>query len=69
MTELATKLGMSQPNFSKRLRVGKFTQPELEEIGKALGAEYKSGFYFPDGDKIEEDIIEMMFYFFNTNYN
>lgn len=53
MTELAIKLGMSQPNLSKRLRVGKFTQSELEEIGKALGAEYKSGFYFPDGDKIE----------------
>ena len=32
LTELAEKLGMSQQNFSKRLKVGKFTQEELEEI-------------------------------------
>ena len=31
LTELAEKLGMSQQNFSKRLKVGKFTQEELEE--------------------------------------
>ena len=28
-TELAQKMGMSQQNFSKRLKVGKFTQEEL----------------------------------------
>ena len=44
---------MSQANFSKRVKVGKFTQEELEEMGKALGAEYKSGFYFQDGNKVE----------------
>ena len=53
LTELGKRLGMSQANFSKRVKVGKFTQSELEEMGKALGAEYRSGFYFPDGNKVE----------------
>lgn len=53
LTELGKRLGMSQANFSKRLKVGKFTQDEMEAMGKALGAEWKSGFYFPDGNKVE----------------
>lgn len=52
LTELAEKLGMSQQNFSKRLKVGKFTQEELEDIAKALGAKYVSVFEFPNGTKI-----------------
>ena len=53
LTELAERMGTSQQNFSKRLKVGKFTQEELEKIAKALHCEYRSGFYFPDGSKIE----------------
>ena len=52
LTELAGKLGMSQQNLSKRLKVGKFTQEELEEIAKALGAKYVSSFEFPNGTRI-----------------
>ena len=52
LTELAEKLGMSQQNLSKRLKVGKFTQEELEDIAKALGAKYISGFEFPNGSRI-----------------
>ena len=52
LTELAEKLGMSQQNFSKRLKVGKFTQEELEEIAKVLGANYISVFEFPNGTRI-----------------
>ena len=52
LTELAEKLGMSQQNFSKRLKVGKFTQEELEEIANALGAKYISVFEFPNGTRI-----------------
>ena len=52
LTELAEKLGMSQQNFSKRLKVGKFTQEELEEIAKALGSNYISVFEFPNGTRI-----------------
>ena len=52
LTELAEKLGMSQQNFSKRLKVGKFTQEELEEIANALGAKYISVFEFSNGTSI-----------------
>ena len=52
LTELAERLGMSQQNFSKRLKVGKFTQEELEEIANALGAKYISVFEFPNGTRI-----------------
>lgn len=53
LTELGSKLGMSQASISKRVKTGKFTQEELESIARVLGAEYKSGFYFPDGNKAE----------------
>ena len=53
ITELAKRIGTSQANLSKRLKVGKFTQEEMEQIGKALGANWKSGFYFSDGNKVE----------------
>ena len=53
ITELAKRIGTSQANLSKRLKVGKFTQDEMEQIGKALGANWKSGFYFSDGNKVE----------------
>lgn len=53
LTELGSKLGMSQASISKRVKTGKFTQEELEAMAKVLGAEYKSGFYFSDGNKAE----------------
>lgn len=52
ITELAERMGTSQQNLSKRLKVGKFTQEELEEIAKALGANYISVFEFPNGTRI-----------------
>ena len=52
LTELAEKLGMSQQNFSKRLKVGKFTQEELEEMASYLGCKYISVFEFPNGTRI-----------------
>ena len=53
VTELARRIGVSQQSIYKRLVTGKFTQEELERMASALGAEYKSGFYFPDGNKVE----------------
>ena len=53
VTELGRRVGMSQANISKRLKVGKFSQEELEAMGKAIGAEWRSGFYFTDGNKVE----------------
>ena len=52
LTELGAKMGMSQQNFSKRLKVGKFTQEELETIGEILGCKYISCFEFPNGSRI-----------------
>lgn len=52
ITELAQKMGMSQQNLSKRLKVGKFTQEELEQIASCLGCKYISVFEFPNGSKI-----------------
>ena len=50
--ELARRLDTTPQNFHKRLKVGKFTHEELEAIGKALGAEFRLEFIFPDGSKV-----------------
>lgn len=52
LTELAIKLNMSQPNLSKRLKVGKFTQDELATIAKTLHCEYKPIWILPDGTEL-----------------
>lgn len=49
ITELAKRFGTSQPNMTKRLKVGKFTKEELNRIADILGCEYISVFKFPDG--------------------
>lgn len=53
VTELGLRLGMSQQNISKRLKVGKFTQEELEKMADVLGCQYVSSFIFPNGHKVE----------------
>ena len=45
--QLAERLGMSPQSLSKRLKTGKFTDKELENIATILGCEYRAGFYFP----------------------
>lgn len=52
ITELAERMGTSQQNLSKRLKVGKFTQEELEEMANCLGCKYISVFEFPNGTRI-----------------
>lgn len=52
-TELAAKMGITQGALSQRLKTGKFSDSDFELISKILGCEYKSGFYFPDGQKID----------------
>ena len=44
---------MSPASWSKRLKTGKFSDEDYEKIAKALGCSYRSGFYFPDGNKVE----------------
>lgn len=52
-TEFAKRMGMSQQTFQSRLKVGKFTQEELEQMAAIMGAEYHSIFTFPDGTIIK----------------
>ena len=52
-TELGKRIGLSQSAFSQRLKTGKFSDEDFENMAKALGAKYFSGFVFPDGTKIE----------------
>lgn len=52
LTELANRMGLSQSNFSQRLKTGKFTKEELEQMAQCLGCKYVSYFEFEDGTKI-----------------
>lgn len=51
-SELARKLGKTPQAFGQRVRTGKFSVPELEDIAKALGGEFVFYFQFPNGDKV-----------------
>lgn len=51
--ELAKRLNTSAPAWNKRLKTGKFSDEDYEKISTALGCSYRSGFYFPDGNKVE----------------
>lgn len=50
--EIAEKMGVTPSAFGQRLKTGKFTQEELQEIAHILNAEYISCFRFPDGKEI-----------------
>lgn len=53
LTELGARMGMSQASISKRIKTGKFTQEELEEMAKHIGCVYRSSFEFSDGKIVE----------------
>ena len=46
-------MGMSQASISKRVKTGKFTQEELEEMASIMGCKYQSSFVFPDGNEVK----------------
>lgn len=50
--ELSRLLGVTPATLNGRIKVGKFTQEELEKIASVLGGTYFAGFAFPDGTKI-----------------
>ena len=50
--ELARRLGKTSQAFGQRMKTGKFSSAELEEIAKALGADFICKFRFPDGTEI-----------------
>ena len=51
-SDIAAKFGVTTSAFVQRLRTGKFTKEELEEIAASMDAEYISYFQFKDGTKI-----------------
>ena len=53
--ELGRRMGMSASLFSQRLKTGKFTLEEWQQIASALGADPESviSFKFPDGKEIK----------------
>ena len=53
LTELGSKMGMSQASISKRVKTGKFTQEELEQMAAIMGCKYQSSFVFPNGNEIK----------------
>lgn len=51
-SELARRLGWSPQLLHKRITTGKFEVEEWQAIGKALGADAKLSFVFPDGKEV-----------------
>lgn len=45
-------MGMSQQSMSARLKTGKFTKMEYEQMASILGARFVFRFEFPDGTRI-----------------
>lgn len=50
--DLARRLGKTPQAFGQRMKTGKFSSEDLESIAKALGAEIKVSFKFPDGTEV-----------------
>ena len=50
--ELARSVGTSPSAFNQRMKTGKFSTEELNQIAEALEADFYFGFEFKDGTKI-----------------
>ncbi len=50
--ELARKLGKSSQALGQRVKTGKFSIEELEELAIAMGAKFVCYFEFPDGERV-----------------
>lgn len=51
-SQLAEKIGTSQPNLSKKMKKDNFSETDLKEIAEALEVKYEGFFFLNDGDKI-----------------
>lgn len=51
-SQLAEKLGTSQPNLSKKMKRDNFSEKELLEIAEVLDVKFEGFFFLGDGDKI-----------------
>lgn len=52
ITELAQKLGTTQPNISGKMKRDNFSEKELTDIANALGAKVEIHFVLEDGRRI-----------------
>lgn len=52
--DMAKEFGVTPGAFWQRLRTGKFSDSDFEKMAKVLGAQYHSGFSFPDGFEIKD---------------
>lgn len=52
ITELAQKLGTTQPNISGKMKRDNFSEKELQEIANVCGVEVEINFLLKDGRKI-----------------
>ena len=51
-SELARKIGTTPQALGQRIKTGKFSSADLDNITTALGAEFICSFKFPDGTEI-----------------
>ncbi|WP_342472354.1 helix-turn-helix transcriptional regulator [Metasolibacillus sp. FSL H7-0170] len=52
LSELAEKMGTSQPNLSKKLKRDNFNEKELNQIAQVLGIKFEANFVLNDGRRI-----------------
>ncbi len=52
ISELAEKLGTSQPNLSNKLKRDNFHENELNTIAEILNVKYEANFILEDGRKL-----------------
>lgn len=52
ISELAEKMGTSQPNLSNKLKRDNFSENELNQIAEVLEVKYEANFVLDDGRKI-----------------
>ncbi|RIJ63430.1 helix-turn-helix domain-containing protein [Rummeliibacillus sp. POC4] len=52
ISDLADKIGTSQPNLSNKLKRDNFNEKELIDIANALDVIYEANFVLEDGRKI-----------------
>lgn len=52
ISELAEKMGTSQPNLSNKLKRDNFSENELNQIAEVLEVKYEPNFILEDGRKL-----------------
>lgn len=51
-TQLAEKLGMTQPNLSKKMKKDNFTMQELQQIAEVLEVKFEANFILDNEEQI-----------------